>query len=1068
MNTGHRLHRLLVLFQALALGLSAVAVNPVQTGQAAATPFYQSSMEANAGDMSRVAGLTFSVQDGGGATLLLNGGSADGVTSWAGRNPTYIGPFPFMFGRVQTDVAGGLVSQSANGVSNKLLFSGDLSVTVSRLSPALLLESGKRQLTLFAPDSSTVPSEVAAVQMHLTGADEKAEFYDAMVRNAVLGGTVKPLRWAAPAADGTIRTGVLGTQTPAGFPVAGVVRTNSLAASPSSPPLDQLGAKWLLLWFGADSAFVHSMTPYVHVDDYYHSDSDYVVKPYWPVRQSAYQADVPILLVPSMSPASISFSSAGINLQFPSGPVKMAVMPLYGAKPLKAADTEKWLASFPAAAKAQADAWAARLAQYPTDVAETVTYDAAADQIVYSEAVSFTALRAGGSQEAPLPAMLALAYDQGLPLSFSAVPTDTNLPTEFGPVMTVPGNTYAWRIAGLGRYLSQDLLTVGPSNAQSAPLEALLVSEVDKILQAGHLAPYIYAFRGIGTSYFRDPSEVLYFLADVLPVLPSAKQQEVLAYLASERTRYPPETLAYLTFDAQAGSSRVVWNTSQWLEGAYYNYTAPLPRDYWHVEIAEFWEDPPQSLFRAYGLSRYYEASGQDPQADRVLTFCQNALGRALQGWEWDTLNWFWGKYIFTHWGHYVEFSNRSVNRNLAGVIGCLGLYKQAGQAAPSDAWRFYGRLAALRFAMVRYSKYLAEAGIIGLPENATVAQELLRWADYTKPENFVFQVQQISQYGVDLGTGASLSWGFGTQQHTFRDMVPEVGRMLNDWGAGPDVKRFLDFYALRFADWYRFRPPTAEGMEWRFSFPSDSYQLFMAHAWIAGTPAQTLERYIDIPWTVTGDLYYLHKIAETIKVHRGVSWGDSRTFLDVPESHSYYRQIEALYRGGYTAGCNTTPLMYCPEQTMNRAESSVFVERGIHTASYNPGTPASQVFADLALDSWAAKWVNGLWEDHYTAGCGTNPLVYCPWQGHTRAEGCVFYMRMLNGADYQPPQPTQQTFSDVPLDAWYAKWVEAGYRAGLLQPCATAPSQKFCPNDPLSRGQAAYMMVQAKGLPSP
>jgi hypothetical protein len=188
--------------------------------------------------------------------------------------------------------------------------------------------------------------------------------------------------------------------------------------------------------------------------------------------------------------------------------------------------------------------------------------------------------------------------------------------------------------------------------------------------------------------------------------------------------------------------------------------------------------------------------------------------------------------------------------------------------------------------------------------------------------------------------------------------------------------------------------------------------------------------------------------------------------FADVPFSHPYNAEIETLYQAGYTAGCSTNPLMYCPEQTMNRAESSVFVERGIHTAGYEPPTPTSQVFADVSLDSWAAKWVEGLWNDEYTSGCGTNPLVYCPWQGHTRAEGCVFYLRMLNGATYEPPQPTQQTFADVPLDAWYARWVQAAYEAGLLKACETSPQLRFCPEEPLTRALAAYMMVRAKALP--
>jgi len=188
-------------------------------------------------------------------------------------------------------------------------------------------------------------------------------------------------------------------------------------------------------------------------------------------------------------------------------------------------------------------------------------------------------------------------------------------------------------------------------------------------------------------------------------------------------------------------------------------------------------------------------------------------------------------------------------------------------------------------------------------------------------------------------------------------------------------------------------------------------------------------------------------------------------TFADVPWDHPYHDEIEALYQAGFTAGCSSDPLLYCPEQTMNRAESAVFVERGIHSAGYSPPDPTTQAFADLPLDSWAAKWVNGLWEDQYTAGCGTAPPVYCPWQGHTRAEGAVFYLRMLNGANYVPAEPTQPVFSDVPLDAWFAKWIHAAYQAGLITPCETSPQMRFCPNDPLTRALAAYMMVQAKGL---
>jgi hypothetical protein len=189
-------------------------------------------------------------------------------------------------------------------------------------------------------------------------------------------------------------------------------------------------------------------------------------------------------------------------------------------------------------------------------------------------------------------------------------------------------------------------------------------------------------------------------------------------------------------------------------------------------------------------------------------------------------------------------------------------------------------------------------------------------------------------------------------------------------------------------------------------------------------------------------------------------------SFEDVPTWHPYYAEIEALYQAGYVAGCSEEPRRYCPEQAMNRAESAVFVERGIWGAAYTPPEPAERVFADVPLGLWYTKWANHLWEDEYTAGCGEDPLVYCPERGHTRAEGAVFFLRMLHGTTYEPP-PAEGLFTDVPIDAWYAKWAEAAHAAGLIEPCDTEP-QAYCPLDPLTRAVGAYMMSRAKGLENP
>jgi hypothetical protein len=187
-------------------------------------------------------------------------------------------------------------------------------------------------------------------------------------------------------------------------------------------------------------------------------------------------------------------------------------------------------------------------------------------------------------------------------------------------------------------------------------------------------------------------------------------------------------------------------------------------------------------------------------------------------------------------------------------------------------------------------------------------------------------------------------------------------------------------------------------------------------------------------------------------------------TFTDVPESHWAYGYIEVLYQNGYVAGCSLSPPKFCPARVLDRAESAVFVVRGVQGAGFTPQPPAEITFADTPSDAWFTKWTQQLWTDGYTAGCSTDPIRYCPARDHTMAEGAVFYMRMLEGADYEPPA-AQGIFADAPEDAWYARWVEAAYSAGLYPPCQEEPEPRACPLDPLDRATAAYMMALAKGL---
>jgi len=192
-------------------------------------------------------------------------------------------------------------------------------------------------------------------------------------------------------------------------------------------------------------------------------------------------------------------------------------------------------------------------------------------------------------------------------------------------------------------------------------------------------------------------------------------------------------------------------------------------------------------------------------------------------------------------------------------------------------------------------------------------------------------------------------------------------------------------------------------------------------------------------------------------------------SFADVSPNHWAYADIEKLFQDGFVAGCEATPVRkYCPDASLTRAEAAVFVERGVHGGGYLPPQPDSTPFDDVPLVEWFAKWVRALWEEGFTAGCGALPPVFCPSQSHTRAEATVFFLRMLHGADYLPPEPGELAYDDVARDRWYAKWVGAAHAAGLTVECEDAANRadrRFRPEEGITRAEAACMIVRASGL---
>ena len=196
-------------------------------------------------------------------------------------------------------------------------------------------------------------------------------------------------------------------------------------------------------------------------------------------------------------------------------------------------------------------------------------------------------------------------------------------------------------------------------------------------------------------------------------------------------------------------------------------------------------------------------------------------------------------------------------------------------------------------------------------------------------------------------------------------------------------------------------------------------------------------------------------------RVSEYVNWISSymSVFSDVPMDYWANNYIERLANAGITGGCGAG--IYCPDNTVTRAQMAVFLLKGIHGSSYvPPAVNAGTGFTDVATDYWAAAWIKQLAAEGITGGCGTG--VYCPDATVTRAQMAIFLLKAKYTSSYSPPGASG-IFTDVPVGYWADKWIEQLAVEGITGGCGVGV---YCPDSSVTRAQMAVFLVKTFNLP--
>ena len=163
---------------------------------------------------------------------------------------------------------------------------------------------------------------------------------------------------------------------------------------------------------------------------------------------------------------------------------------------------------------------------------------------------------------------------------------------------------------------------------------------------------------------------------------------------------------------------------------------------------------------------------------------------------------------------------------------------------------------------------------------------------------------------------------------------------------------------------------------------------------------------------------------------------------------------FDALASEGILEGTECGEGLICPHESFRRWIMAVWMVRALD--EFPSAAPTR--FADVDPGAWWSPYVERLAELRITLGCSTEPARYCPDDPVSRGQMATFLARAFDLA----PAPVAG-FTDTAGNTHEAAINDLA-AAGITAGCSTEPA-RYCPDDPVSRGQMATLLARALNL---